>query len=169
MKQSIEVRIKCISKELNDKIRVLFLKNNDPGTENAKELNKCNNSVTSDNSKSNLFALTVYTFYKNVILKILVLVKLYTVVIIQLIFSYSVIQTMSSVSANNESEQVQDGSSDSGGITGFFSSSFSCLSGKDNSNCIQRIFLLMSLFGTFLSLIGGIFSLLYRVAIILIH
>ncbi|SBS89572.1 hypothetical protein POVCU2_0055800 [Plasmodium ovale curtisi] len=161
-KSSKECR-KCISQQRNDKSGILFLNNNDSDTETDNGLNKCSNNTIQGNLQYSLPALTVNIYHRKDISKFSVLVRLYRVFVKQLILSHAIIQTICFVCANGDVSQAGNSTGDSSsGIVGFFTNSFSCFKNNPDTGCIQKMFLLLSLFGTFLSLIGGILSLLYR-------
>ncbi|SBT34785.1 hypothetical protein POVWA2_023900 [Plasmodium ovale wallikeri] len=162
-KKSSEKCRKCISQQRNGKSGVLFLNNNDSYTETDKGLNKCSNNTIQDNLQYSLLALTVNICNRKAISKFSVLVRLYPVFIKQLILSHAIIQTICFVCANDGDSQADSSASgSSSGIVDFFTRSFSCFKNAEDTGCIQKMFLILSLFGTFLSLIGGVLSLLYR-------
>ncbi|SBT34782.1 hypothetical protein POVWA2_023870 [Plasmodium ovale wallikeri] len=162
-KKSLEECRKCISKPLNDKSDVLLLNGNSPDARNSKELNKCNNDTIQYNLQYNLFALTAYTCYKNVISKCSILAGLYQIFLIEFILANAITQALDLVNAEETNGEDPSGDGASGGTLSFLKSSFSCLSDPSgNPDCLKRMFLILSLCGTFLSLIGGVLSLLYR-------
>lgn len=74
---------------------------------------------------------------------------------------------MNEYSSQRDSAQIKEASNSStlDTIKGFFLNSFSCFSEPNNQGCIQKMFLILSLVGTLLSVIGAIFSLIHRVNI----
>ncbi|SBS89558.1 hypothetical protein POVCU2_0055720 [Plasmodium ovale curtisi] len=71
---------------------------------------------------------------------------------------------MNEYSSQRDSAQIKEASNSStlDTIKGFFLNSFSCFSEPNNQGCIQKMFLILSLVGTLLSVIGAIFSLIHR-------
>ncbi|SBS89566.1 hypothetical protein POVCU2_0055770 [Plasmodium ovale curtisi] len=162
-KKSSEECRKCISKPLNDRSDILVLNGNSPDAKNSKGLNKCNNDTIEDNLQYNLFALTAYTCYKKVISKCSILAGLYQIFLIQFILANAITQILGLVDAEGTTQETPSGNDASSSTLGFLKNSFSCLSSSSaDSDCVRRIFLILSLCGTFLSLIGGVLSLLYR-------
>ncbi|SBT83211.1 hypothetical protein POCGH01_00101700 [Plasmodium ovale] len=162
-KKSSEECRKCISKPLNDKSDVLLLNGNSPDAKNSKGLNKCNNDTIEDNLQYNLFALTAYTCYKKVISKCSILAGLYKIFLIQFILANAITQILGLVYAEGNTQESQPGNDASTGTLSFLKNSFSCISNSSKDpDCLRKLFLILSLCGTFLSLIGGVLSLLYR-------
>ncbi|SBS89564.1 hypothetical protein POVCU2_0055750 [Plasmodium ovale curtisi] len=130
-----------------------------------KELKKCNHEYVQDYFRSKICSFPSKTFYNNSVSNISVLIGLYNVLILQLALADSENGVQTEDKRSEDSPQSQDNSDgfSFSNIPEYLQKGFQCISGNGNDeNCIQKIFLVLSLAGTVLSLIGAVFSLLYR-------
>ncbi|SBT34781.1 hypothetical protein POVWA2_023860 [Plasmodium ovale wallikeri] len=166
IKQEIMNINKYISEQLKDKNDALYVNGNEVCRGATKKLKKCNREDAKDYFRSTAFSLPLKTGYGSSVSKFSVLLGLYQVLIIPLI---CMSETAPAGSGSNGSQSTQEGEANGYGsfivtIKGYLQSGINCISNSssENSGCVQKIFLFLSLAGTFLSLIGAMFSLLYR-------
>ncbi|SBT83209.1 hypothetical protein POCGH01_00101500 [Plasmodium ovale] len=153
-------------KLLNYKSIMLCVNDRENCRNATKELKKCNHEYVQDYFRSKICSFSSKTCYNNYVSNISVLVGLCQVLTIQLAHAS---ETAPAETVGNEqlsTQESKENSDDSfiGTVTRYLKSGFDCISGNNTSDsgCVQRIFLILSLVGTFLSLIGAVFSLLYR-------
>ncbi|SBT83208.1 hypothetical protein POCGH01_00101400 [Plasmodium ovale] len=153
-----------IAQQRNDNGNVLLVKNNGIDIGTTKELAECNHDAVQNNFWSNLFAFPLNTCYNKAMPIFSVLIGLYNVLILQaaLADGENGANSENTVQADSSQSQESTGGFSFNTITGYLQKGFQCISGNGEDNCVQKIFLILSLAGTFLSLIGAVFSLLYR-------
>ncbi|SBT83210.1 hypothetical protein POCGH01_00101600 [Plasmodium ovale] len=158
---------KCTTQKPKDNIDGLFINHNEISKGVTNELIKCNHNDSKDNLFFNLFVFTLNTYKNNAISKCSVIIGIYKVFLLQVSLANGEVGQVegSSVQVTSQQNKESTDSSFLNTIMDHLKSGFNCISGNntsESSGCVQRIFLVLSLIGTLLSVIGAIFSLLYR-------
>ncbi|SBT34779.1 hypothetical protein POVWA2_023840 [Plasmodium ovale wallikeri] len=165
IKQFTKTYKKINSKLINYNINIFCVNSNEFCRDSTKDLEKWNNNSVQDHFQFNLFTLPLNTCCYNAILKFLVLIGLYQTLITQSALADGTVNQHAENDGQNATQQVQEnnGGSFISTVKGYLQSGIECISGSSgDSTCVKKIFLILSLAGTFLSLIGAMFSLLYK-------
>ncbi|SBT00689.1 PIR Superfamily Protein [Plasmodium ovale curtisi] len=154
-----------IDKSLKDNSNILCFNDDGTDTEINNVLTKYNYDGALHNLWTNVFSSPLNKCYNNGISITLILIGLYHVLTLQLLSAEGEQtkeggyhgQTLSAIT-----QEKGDGSFIAK-VVGYVQTGFQCISGQsEDTACVQKIFLVLSLLGTCLSLIGAVFSLLYR-------
>ncbi|SBS89561.1 hypothetical protein POVCU2_0055730 [Plasmodium ovale curtisi] len=164
LKQYLAIYKTPIPQPLNYRRNILYANNNNINTETTKELRRYNYNSIPGNILQHIFPLSLKTCYSNAMSKFSVLIGLYQFLILQLKCAG---ETSSSDGGNGQSDGAAGSAGQSdvtllGNPMQFFKKRISCVFSGSDPKCIQMTFVLLSLVGTLLSVVGAIFSLLYR-------
>ncbi|SBT34780.1 hypothetical protein POVWA2_023850 [Plasmodium ovale wallikeri] len=154
-----------IIEQLKDRSDTFCVNCNGKCKDVSNELKKYNHNGDQVNLCYNLFVLILKTCKNNAISKFSVLIGVYQGFMVH--FAQGNVTDAQAEGSNGRSISSQQNTGDQSflsTITGYLKGAFDCISNSSNENesCVQRIFLFLSLAGTFLSLIGAMFSLLYK-------
>ncbi|SBT73689.1 hypothetical protein, conserved [Plasmodium ovale] len=154
-----------IIEQLKDRSDTFCVNCNGKCKDVSNELKKYNHNGDQVNLCYNLFVLILKTCKNNAISKFSVLIGVYQGFMVH--FAQGNGTNAQVEGSNGDSIGSQQGTGDQSfltTVTGYLKDAFDCISNSSNKNegCVQRIFLFLSLAGTFLSLIGAMFSLLYK-------
>ncbi|SBS89569.1 PIR Superfamily Protein [Plasmodium ovale curtisi] len=154
-----------IDKSLKDNSSILCFNDDGTDTEINNVLTKYNYDGALHNLWTTVFSSPLNKCYNNGISRMLILIGLYHVLTLQLLSAEGEQTHEGGTHGQDLSGKAQEKGDDSfiAKVMGYVQTGFQCISGQSGDTaCVQKIFLVLSLLGTCLSLIGAVFSLLYR-------
>ncbi|SBT73691.1 hypothetical protein, conserved [Plasmodium ovale] len=163
LKQYLAICKNPIPQPLNYRRNTLYANNNNINRETTKELRRYSYNGIPGNILQHIFPLSLKTCYSNAMYNFSILIGVYQFLILQVTYAEGTTTVEGNGQLNGDagSEEQRNATLLENPMQ-FFKERISCVFSGTDSKCIQMTFVLLSLVGTLLSVVGAIFSLLYR-------